>query len=225
MHARERFIWNASFTALRQFQPFSRQFGEDASMSQKAPELPILSFESQHALESWLRMHHLTERGFWLQFAKKGSGIASVSYNEAVETALCFGWIDSQAKSYDEKTWIQRFTPRGKRSIWSKVNQEKTALLIAAGRMQEAGFQAIETAKQNGNWDNAYAPQSAATPPDDFAAALEQSAKAKAFFDTLNAQNKFAMLFRLQNTKKRETREKKILQFIAMLERGEKIYP
>lgn len=194
-------------------------------MSQKALELPILFFESQLALESWLQQHHLTEKGFWLQIAKKDSGIASVSYAEAVESALCYGWIDSQKKKLDEKTWAQKFSPRKAKSIWSKVNQEKTALLIAAGRMQEAGFQAIETAKQNENWDNAYAPQSAATPPEDFVIALEQNAKAKAFFDSLNAQNKFAMLFRLQNTKKRETREKKILQFVAMLERGEKIYP
>lgn len=188
-------------------------------------ELPILLFENQPAFENWLKLNAAESQGVWLRFAKKGSGIASVSYAEALESALCYGWIDSQAKSYDDKTWIQRFTPRGKRSIWSKINTEKAEQLIASGRMTPAGLKAIEIAKQNGNWDNAYAPQSVASPPEDFAAALEQNANAKAFFETLNSQNRFAILFRIKNAKKPETRANRIQQFITMLEKGEKLYP
>jgi uncharacterized protein YdeI (YjbR/CyaY-like superfamily) len=148
-----------------------------------------------------------------------------VSYGEAVESALCYGWIDSQAKSYDDKTWIQKFTPRGAKSIWSKVNKEKAEALIANGRMTASGLKAIETARQNGNWDNAYEPQSIASLPEDFSAALERNAKAKGFYETLNSQNKYAILFRIQNAKKLETRANRIRQLIAMLEKGEKIYP
>jgi len=194
-------------------------------MDQKQVELPIILIENQPDFEDWLKNNAESSAGVWLRFAKKGSGVASVTYDEAVESALCYGWIDSQAKSYDDKTWIQKFTPRGKRSIWSKINTEKAEALIAAGRMTPAGMKAIETAKQNGNWDKAYAPQSAASPPEDFLSALEQNAGAKAFFDTLNSQNRFAILFRIQNAKKPETRANRIQQFIAMLEKGEKIYP
>lgn len=194
-------------------------------MKQQAAELPIILIENQPAFEDWLKTNAASSAGVWLRFAKKGSGIASVSYAEALESALCYGWIDSQAKSFDDKTWIQRFTPRGKRSIWSKINTEKAEQLIAIGRMTPAGMKAIETAKQNGNWDNAYAAQSVAAPPDDFAAALEQNAEAKSFFETLNSQNRYAILFRIRNAKKPETRANRIQQFIKMLERGEKIYP
>jgi len=194
-------------------------------MDHQSTEEPILFFESQQALEDWLLDHHRSSQGFWLQIAKKGSGIASVTYDEAVTSALCFGWIDSHKKTFDDKTWIQRFTPRGVRSIWSKVNKEKAESLIAAGRMTASGLKAIEAAKQNGNWDRAYESQSIATLPEDFAAALEQNAKAKSFYDTLNSQNRYAILFRLQNAKKKETRLKRIQQFIEMLEKGEKIHP
>lgn len=194
-------------------------------MKQQSVDLPILSFETQSSLEDWLKSNAASSAGVWLQIAKKNSGIASVSYDEAVESALCYGWIDSHKKTYDEKTWIQKFTPRGARSIWSKVNTEKAEALIAAGRMTEQGLKAIEKAKQNGNWDNAYEPQSVATMPEDFAKELEQNSKAKAFYDMLNGQNKYAILFRIRNAKKQETRTKRIQQFISMLERGEKIYP
>ena len=194
-------------------------------MKQQSVDLPILSFETQSSLEDWLKSNAASSAGIWLQIAKKNSGIASVSYDEAVESALCYGWIDSHKKTYDEKTWIQKFTPRGARSIWSKVNTEKAEALIAAGRMTEQELKAIENAKQNGNWDNAYEPQSVATMPEDFAKELEQNSKAKAFYDMLNGQNKYAILFRIKNAKKQETRTKRIQQFISMLERGEKIYP
>ena len=194
-------------------------------MDQTSAELPVLFFENPPSLEDWFITHHRASQGFWLQIAKKDSGVVSVSYDEALTIALCYGWIDSQKKTYDDKTWIQRFTPRGTRSIWSKVNKDKAVLLIAGGKMTASGLEAIETAKQNGNWDKAYESQSVASLPEDFAAELERSPKAKAFFDTLNGVNKYAIVFRLQNVKKQETRTKRIQQFITMLEKGEKIYP
>ena len=194
-------------------------------MDQTSSELPVLFFENPPSLEDWFLNHHRASQGFWLQIAKKDSGVVSVSYNEALTIALCYGWIDSQKKTYDDKTWIQRFTPRGTRSIWSKVNKDKAVLLIAGGKMTASGLEAIETAKQNGNWDKAYESQSVASLPEDFAAELERNPQAKAFFDTLNGVNKYAIVFRLQNVKKQETRTKRIQQFITMLEKGEKIYP
>ena len=194
-------------------------------MKQQAAELPIIFFESQSAFEGWLNTNATTAPGVWLQLAKKNSGIASISYDEAVESALCYGWIDSQGKSFDDKTWIQKYTPRGKKSIWSKVNKEKAEVLLTNGRMTPAGLQAIELAKQNGNWDKAYEPQSTASLPEDFAAMLENNAKAKVFYDSLNSRNKYAILFRLQHASKLETRLKRMQQFLEMLEKGEKIYP
>ena len=194
-------------------------------MKQQAAELPIIFFESQSAFEGWLNTNATTAPGVWLQLAKKNSGIASISYDEAVESALCYGWIDSQGKSFDDKTWIQKYTPRGKKSIWSKVNKEKAEVLVTNGRMTPAGLQAIELAKQNGNWDKAYEPQSTASLPEDFAAMLENNAKAKVFYDSLNSRNKYAILFRLQHANKLETRLKRMQQFLEMLEKGEKIYP
>ncbi|MEC0244362.1 YdeI/OmpD-associated family protein [Paenibacillus chitinolyticus] len=194
-------------------------------MSKKAPELPVLCFENQEAFEIWLESNHEASPGILLQIAKKNARLVTVSYQEALESALCYGWIDSQKKTFDDQSWIQRFTPRGARSIWSKVNKDKAEQLIADERMKPGGFKAIEDAKRSGQWDKAYEPQSSGAVPEDFAARLELNARAKAFYDTLNKQNKFAIHFRIQNVKKQETREKHILQFIEMLERGEKIYP
>ncbi|WP_040950757.1 YdeI/OmpD-associated family protein [Gorillibacterium massiliense] len=200
-------------------------------MPKKTEKWPILFFPDQQAFAEWLNEHHDTVPGIRLQIAKKGADFASVSYAEALDVALCYGWIDSQKEAVDEKTWIQRFGPRGAKSIWSQVNKEKVERLIAEGRMQPPGLQAIEAAKKNGQWDKAYAPQSAlkgsgdGVLPEDFAAALALSPQGKAFFETLNKQNKFAILFRIQNAKKPETRNKKIQQYIEMLEKGEKLYP
>ena len=163
--------------------------------------------------------------GVWLKLAKKGSGLNSPTYAQALEAALCYGWIDGQKRAHDSASWLQKFTPRGPRSIWSKVNREKALELIEQDRMQPAGFVAIERAKQNGQWDAAYESQSRATVPADFQTALEASPKAKAFFATLNSVNRYAILFRVQTAKKAQTRSRRIEQFIAMLERGEKIYP
>ncbi|MBD3921727.1 YdeI/OmpD-associated family protein [Paenibacillus sp. PR3] len=194
-------------------------------MKAKASELPIVLFENQQVFEEWLAENHDKSPGVRMQIAKKNSGISSASYAEALDVALCYGWIDSQKESLDEGSYLQRFTPRGPKSIWSKVNVDKVELLIADGRMKPPGLEAIEKAKQNGLWDKAYASQSNATMPEDLAAALEQNAKAKAFYETLNKQNKFAILFRIHNVKKEETRKKKIVQFVEMLEKGEKLIP
>jgi uncharacterized protein YdeI (YjbR/CyaY-like superfamily) len=191
----------------------------------KSNELPVMFFGEQQSLENWLENNHDTSPGIRLQIAKKNSGVVTVSYDEALESALCYGWVDSQKEKFDEKMWVQRFTPRGAKSIWSKVNKDKAELLITNGRMKPSGFKAIEVAKKNGQWDKAYESQSIASLPEDFAIELERNVKAKAFYDTLDRQNKYSFLFRIHNAKKPETRAKRIQQFVTMLEKGEKIYP
>jgi uncharacterized protein YdeI (YjbR/CyaY-like superfamily) len=188
-------------------------------------DYPVVLFESQAAWAAWLHEHHAVSAGVWLRLAKKASGIQSVSYSEALDVALCYGWIDGQKKRYDESSWLQKFTPRGVNSIWSKVNREKVEALMTSGHMQPAGMKAVERAKQNGRWDAAYDSPSRAAVPSDFQAALDQHPKAQAFFATLNSTNRYAILFRLQTAKKAETRMKRIQQFIAMLENHEKLYP
>lgn len=187
-------------------------------------ELPILSFDDAAAWAAWLEEQHASSKGVWLKLAKKGSGIPSVNYAEALDVALCYGWIDGQKRSHDASAWLQKFTPRGKRSIWSKVNREKTLALIESGRMRPAGLAEVERARQDGRWEAAYDSQGAAAVPEDLAAALEKSPKAKAFFATLDSANRYAILFRVQTAKKAETRARRIEQFVQMLERGEKIH-
>jgi uncharacterized protein YdeI (YjbR/CyaY-like superfamily) len=187
--------------------------------------LPVMLFETQADFEAWLDEHHASSSGAWLRLAKKASGLRSLSYVEAVEAGLCFGWIDGQKKGYDERSWLQRFTPRGPQSIWSKVNRAKAEALIAAGRVRPAGLAAVERARQTGRWDAAYDPASTATVPEDLQAALDASERADAFFKTLSGANRYALLFRIQTAKKPETRARRIQEFIAMLERGEKLYP
>ncbi|HEX3529260.1 MAG TPA: YdeI/OmpD-associated family protein [Thermoanaerobaculia bacterium] len=196
-----------------------------ASRKQTPADLPVLRFPDTKALSAWLEEHHAAASGIWLRIAKKGSGVASVTYAEALEVALLYGWIDGQKKSFDETSWIQKFTPRGARSIWSKINREKAEALIASGRMKPAGLAAVEQARQNGRWDAAYDRQGAAAVPDDLQAALDASPRAKAFFATLNSVNRYAILFRVQTVKKAETRAKKIQQFVKMLEEEKKIHP
>ena len=188
-------------------------------------ELTILLFENPKAWKAWLDEHHASSPGLWLRLAKKASGLQSTTYAEALDVALCYGWIDGQKKTYDEKSWLQKFTPRGAKSIWSKINTEKVEQLISSGQMKPAGLKAIEQAKQDGRWAAAYASQSKATVPDDLQAALDKHAQAKAFFATLNSTNRYAILFRVHTAKKAETRAKRIQQFIEMLERGEKFHP
>jgi uncharacterized protein YdeI (YjbR/CyaY-like superfamily) len=188
-------------------------------------DIPVILFERPQDWADWLDQHHATSSGLWLQLAKKASGIPSITYHEALEIALCYGWIDGQKKSYDESTWLQKFTPRGPKSIWSKINREKAQKLIESGQMKPAGLKAVEAARQDGRWDAAYDSPRQAGVPDDFQAELDKNPEAKAFFDTLNRQNKYAIFHRIQTAKKAETRARRIQQFIEMLEKKEKLYP
>lgn len=173
----------------------------------------------------WLEEHHREASGLWLRLAKKASATQSVSYQEALDIALCYGWIDGQKKSHDEESWLQKFTPRGARSIWSKINCTKAEELIASGRMQPAGLSEIERAKRDGRWEAAYDSPKSSTVPDDFQAELEKHPRAKAFFATLNSANRYAFLFRIQTAKKPETRARRIEEFIQMLEHHQKLHP
>jgi uncharacterized protein YdeI (YjbR/CyaY-like superfamily) len=193
-------------------------------MKSEKAELPVELFKDQKHWAAWLDKHHASSPGLWLRLAKKGSDIQSVSYAEALEVALCYGWIDGQKKAYDESSWLQKFTPRGDRSLWSKVNREKAEELIRTGRVKPAGLAAIERARQNGRWEAAYDSPGKATVPDDFQAELDRHPKAKEFFATLNSANRYAILWRIQTVKKAETRARRIQQFIEMLERHEKIH-
>jgi uncharacterized protein YdeI (YjbR/CyaY-like superfamily) len=190
----------------------------------KAVEPPTLPFQSKKKWADWLAKQHEKSPGVWLKLAKKDSGNLSITYEEALDVALCYGWIDGQKKGFDDRYWLQKFTPRGRKSIWSKINTEKAERLIASGEMKPAGLKAIEAAKQDGRWEAAYASQKNITVPEDFQAALNENKEAKAFFGTLNSANRYAILFRIHNAKKPETRARLIQQFLEMLERGEKIY-
>lgn len=187
-------------------------------------EQPVLLFETADDWAAWLEENHATSPGVWMQIGKKGSGLTSATHEEALEVALCYGWIDGQRKSLDETSFLQKFTRRGARSIWSKINRAKVEKLIESGRMRPPGLAEIERAKRDGRWDQAYDSHRTATVPGDLQAALDASPRAKAFFATLNSQNRYAILFRLQTAKKPETREKRLRDFVAMLERGETLH-
>ncbi len=187
--------------------------------------LPIIAFETQQDWEAWLEEHHANTKGIWLKLAKKDTGIASVSYAEALEGALCYGWIDGQKASFDEQYWLQKFTPRSPKSIWSKVNCGKATVLMAEGRMQPAGMQQVELAKADGRWEAAYESQSKITVPADFQSALDKNQQARDFFNTLHSVNRYAILFRIQTAKKPETRSARIQKFIEMLTNKQKLYP
>jgi uncharacterized protein YdeI (YjbR/CyaY-like superfamily) len=187
--------------------------------------MPVILFGDAAAWEAWLERNHTDSSGLWLRLAKKAAEIMSVTYAEALDVALCYGWIDGQKKSYDASSWLQKFTPRGRKSVWSKINRDKALALIESGRMQPAGLHAIELARQDGRWDAAYDPASTATVPDDFQAALDASPGASAAFEALDRQNRYAMLFRIQTARKSETRAARIAKFVEMLERGEKLHP
>ena len=188
-------------------------------------DLPVVLCKDKQAWASWLDKNHAKSPGVWLKLAKKGSETSSVSYQEALEIALCYGWIDGQKGRFDETFWLQKFTPRGPRSIWSKINREKAEALVRSGGMKPAGLAAIERAKQKGQWEAAYDSQSRAAVPDDLQAELDRHPKAKAFFATLDSANRYAILWRIHTVKKVETRAKRIQQFIGMLERHEKVHP
>src|SRR5262245_48380040 len=157
-------------------------------------ELPVRLFQNQKKWAEWLDKNHEKSHGIWLRIGKKEGQVKSVSYPEALEAALCYGWIDGQKKTYDSASWLQKFTPRGPNSVWSGINREKALLLIRTGRMKSAGVKAIELAKKNGRWQSAYDSQSRSKIPSDFQSELDHNPKAKAFFDTLNSQNRYAIL-------------------------------
>jgi uncharacterized protein YdeI (YjbR/CyaY-like superfamily) len=190
-----------------------------------ATELPILELAHAAAWLKWLQRNHGSSTGVWIKLAKKSSKVASITYAEAVDGALRWGWIDGQGRSHDAQAWLQKFTPRRARSIWSKINRDKALALIARGEMQPPGLAEIERAKGDGRWEAAYDSPRTATVPADFERALADSAPAAEFFTKLNAANRYAILWRLQTAKRPETRARRISQFVAMLARGEKLHP
>ncbi len=187
-------------------------------------DLQVLLFNTPEDWRAWLEENHNKRQGLWLKHAKKSSGKQSVSYGEALEEALCYGWIDSQIQKYDDDYYLQKFTTRGPRSVWSKINVAKAESLIKLGKMQPAGLAAIESAKQDGRWDAAYDSPGASEVPKDFQTALDENPKAKQFFETLNKTNVYAFCWRVQTAKKPETRKARIERFIEMLNRGEKLH-
>jgi len=189
------------------------------------PDLPIISFASRDGWEAWLEEHHADSDGLWLKIAKKGSDIETVTQPDALEVALCYGWIDSQAKKFDGDYWLQRFTPRRPRSKWSRVNREKVEKLIEAGTMKPAGLREVERAKSDGRWEAAYEAQSRATVSDDLRRELEKNRAAREFFDTLDSRNRYAILYQIQDAKRPETRARRIEKYVAMLNEEKKIYP
>ncbi len=189
-----------------------------------ADDLPILLFATPADCEAWLEQNHAESDGFWLKIAKKGSGETSVSYAECLELALCFGWIDSQKRGFDEKFFLQRFTPRRPRGRWSRINREKVEALIAAKAMRPAGMAEVEAAKADGRWEAAYEGARTAKVPADLQRELDANEAAREFFATLDSANRYAILYRLDEAKKPETRERRLRKFVAMLERGEKIH-
>lgn len=182
---------------------------------------PTRGFKTQKEFAAWLEKNHGTSDGFLLRIAKKGAGVKSITYPEAVETALCYGWIDGQKLPESDTAWLQRFTPRRKKSPWSKINREKALALIASGQMKSAGHAEVERAKSDGRWESAYDPQSTAAIPPEFEKELDRHPKAKAFFKTLRKANSYAIIWRIQTAKKPETRAQRIVTYIEMLEKGE----
>ncbi|HEX8468948.1 MAG TPA: YdeI/OmpD-associated family protein [Allosphingosinicella sp.] len=193
-------------------------------MAEERAGLPILAFADAAALERWLEAQPEGSAGLWIKFAKAGSGVASVSKAEAIDAALCHGWIDGQLDKYDDRHWLVRFTPRKARSKWSQVNRARATELLEAGRMRAGGLAQIEAAKADGRWEAAYAPASKAEVPADLQAALDRSPAAAAFFATLTGANRYAILYRIEAVKKPKTRARKIAEFVAMLERGETVH-
>ncbi len=190
-----------------------------------ATGLPTIAFAAPLAFSDWLAGHHDSSPGLWLRLARKASGTESITYAEAIDVALAWGWIDGQKRRGDEASWLQKFTPRGASSLWSRINREKALALIEAGAMRPAGLAEVERAKKDGRWDVAYDPPSRSTVPDDLRAALAAEAGAAAFFRSLDAKNRYAVLWRVQTAKKAETRQKRIAGLVAMLARGEKVHP
>lgn len=187
-------------------------------------ELPVIAFQSQKRWRDWLLKNYNKADGVWLRLYKKDSGVKSINHKMALDEALCFGWIDGQAKSYEEHSYLQKFTPRRKRSIWTKRNTEKVELLINEGKMHESGLREIEAAKADGRWERAYDSPADMKIPEDFLKEISQNKKALEFFNALNKTNKFSIAYRLQTAKKPETRQKRIKTIIEMMEQGKKFH-
>jgi len=187
-------------------------------------EIPVRAFRDAASWEVWLEKNQTATDGIWMRIAKKASGKKSITYPEALEVALCYGWIDGLKRPESKTTWLQKFTPRRARSIWSQINRDKALALIENGRMKLAGLAEIERAKKNGCWDSAYASSSSATMTPELEAALTKSPRARAFFETLSRTNRYAILWRVQTAKKAETKTKRIQAFISMLEKGETVH-
>jgi uncharacterized protein YdeI (YjbR/CyaY-like superfamily) len=185
----------------------------------------VVEFASAKAWASWLAKNHAKSSGVWLKLAKKGSAAASVSYSDALDVALCYGWIDGRKARLDEDFWRQRFSPRTAQSRWSKLNRDRVERLVASGAMQPAGLAEVQRARSDGRWDAAYDGQSTAAVPPDLRRELRKHPAASAFFDTLDSRNRYAILYRIQDAKKPETRARRIAKFVAMLEAHEKIHP
>jgi uncharacterized protein YdeI (YjbR/CyaY-like superfamily) len=187
--------------------------------------LPIIAFASPAEWEAWLAANHDRSRGLWVKFAKKEAGVATVTYAQALDGALCYGWIDGQKGALDERYWLQRFTPRGPRSKWSRINRDNVERMIEQGRMRPAGLAQVERARADGRWEAAYDSQSRATVPADLQRELDRNPAASAFFAGLDRVNRYAILYRLQEARRLETRARRLEQFVAMLSEGRKVYP
>lgn len=186
--------------------------------------LPVIHFESREHWDAWLDENHASSAGLWIKFARKSSGVMSVSHAEALETALCYGWIDGQVSSGDDRFWLQRFTPRRPKSKWSEVNREKALELIALGKMKPSGLKEVEAARKDGRWEVAYPSQSKMPVPADLQEKLDRNIQAGEFFKSLDSRNRYAILYRIHEAKKPETRARRIEKFVAMLEERKTIY-
>jgi uncharacterized protein YdeI (YjbR/CyaY-like superfamily) len=191
----------------------------------RGDDIPVLRMADAAAWAAWLEDHHADSPGVWLVIARKGSAGVTVSYDEALQAALCYGWIDGQKAKLDEEYWLQRFTPRKPGSRWSKINTERAAELIAAARMRPAGLREVDAAKADGRWDAAYRGQRSIEVPGDLARALAENDAARAFFETLSSVNRYAILYRIGTVKRPKTRARKIAQYVAMLAEHKTIHP
>ncbi len=187
-------------------------------------DAPVILFNNPKEFEEWLSENHKTSTGIWTKFSKKGSGVTTLTYDEALEIALCYGWIDGLVNKLDEKFYIQKWTPRRKRRVWSQRNTGIIEKLIKDGRMKEAGLLEVDRAKADGRWENAYGSSANMAPPQDFLEALTKNKKAQDFYENLNKTNKYAIYWQIQNAKKEETRVRRIKKYVEMMEHGEKLY-
>jgi len=191
--------------------------------SDSGGELPTLAFDDADAFGAWLAEHHASAPGLWLKLPRKASGIPGPTYSEALDEALRFGWIDSQKAGFDDDFYLQRFTPRTRRSRWSKINTRKVAALVESGRMEPAGMAEVERARQDGRWDAAYDPPSTTTMPPDLQAALDADPKARSHFDSLSASSRFVIIRSVESAKQAVTRERRVAKYMVMCRNGEKL--